>query len=187
MNTGEWIVPYAKFAHFKTKVLDAVKDDLDRMARENHTDITFTYEAVYLNGRKRGDPDYIEFTIMSTDLGIGYSLLTKKETPATGEAKDLAKRVELRKQEMEKRWKLCKIDMLNKCTRDESREIIKSLTFISWNESNKTLTLYVIKYEYYQWLEQPRILRELIKPLLIKHFGNGIKLIYEVAKLQNKR
>lgn len=87
-KTGEWIVPYAKFAHFKTKVLDAVKDDLDRMARENHTDITFDYEAVYLNGRKRGDPDYIEFTIMSTDLGIGYSLLTKKDTPATGEAKE---------------------------------------------------------------------------------------------------
>jgi len=87
-KSGEWIVPYAKFAHFKTKVLDAVKDDLDRMARENHTDITFDYLPVYLNGRQRGDPDYIEFTIMSTDLGIGYSLLTKKDTPATGEAKE---------------------------------------------------------------------------------------------------
>lgn len=87
-KTGEWVVPYQKFAHFKTKVLDAVKADLDRMAGDNHTDITFTYEAVYLNGRKRGDPDYIEFTIMSTDLGIGYSLLTRKDTPATGEAKE---------------------------------------------------------------------------------------------------
>ena len=93
-RTGEWIVPYAKFAHFKTKVLDAVKDDLDRMAHENHTDITFTYVPVYLNGRKRGDPDYIEFTIMSTDLGIGYSLLTKKDTPATGEAKERKQPVE---------------------------------------------------------------------------------------------
>jgi hypothetical protein len=93
-KTGEWIVPYAKFAHFKTKVLDAVKDDLDRMARENHTDITFDYVPVYLNGRKRGDPDYIEFTIMSTDLGIGYSLLTRKDTPATGEAKKRTQAVE---------------------------------------------------------------------------------------------
>ena len=90
-NTGEWVVPYAKFAHFKTKILDAVKEDLDRMAKDNHTDITFTYEPVYLNGRKRGDPDYIEFTIMSTDLGIGYSLLTKKDTPATGEEKERRK------------------------------------------------------------------------------------------------
>jgi hypothetical protein len=93
-RTGEWIVPYAKFAHFNTKVLDAVKDDLDRMARENHTDITFDYVPVYLNGRKRGDPDYIEFTIMSTDLGIGYSLLTKKDTPATDKAKERKQPVE---------------------------------------------------------------------------------------------
>ena len=90
-QTQEWVVPYQKFAHFKTKVLDAVKDDLDRMARENHTDITFDYEPVYLNGRKRGDPDFIEFAIMSTDLGIGYSLLTRKDTPATGEAKERRK------------------------------------------------------------------------------------------------
>ena len=90
-QTQEWVVPYQKFAHFKTKVLDAVKDDLDRMAQDNHTDITFDYEPVYLNGRKRGDPDFIEFTIMSTDLGIGYSLLTKKDTPATGDAKERRK------------------------------------------------------------------------------------------------
>jgi len=88
-QTQEWVVPYQKFAHFKTKVLDAVKDDLDRMAHDNHTDITFDYEPVYLNGRKRGDPDFIEFTIMSTDLGIGYSLLTKKDTPATDKAKSV--------------------------------------------------------------------------------------------------
>ena len=85
--TGEWIVPYAKFAHFKTKVLDAVQADLDRMAQENHADITFTYQPVYLNGRKRGDPDYIEFTVNSTELGQGYSLLTGTDTPATDKAK----------------------------------------------------------------------------------------------------
>ena len=93
-QTQEWVVPYQKFAHFKSKVLDAVKDDLDRMAKDNHTDITFDYEPVYLNGRKRGDPDFIEFAIMSTDLGIGYSLLTKKDTPATGDAKKRTQAVE---------------------------------------------------------------------------------------------
>lgn len=87
-KTGEWVVPYAKFAHFKTKVLDAVQQDLDQMAKEDHTDITFTYVPVYLNGRKRGDPDFIEFTITSTELGQGYSLLTGTDTPATDEAKE---------------------------------------------------------------------------------------------------
>ena len=62
-KTGEWVIPYQKFAHFKTKVLDAVKADLDRMATEGRTDITFTYEPIYKADRRRGDPDYVEFTI----------------------------------------------------------------------------------------------------------------------------
>ena len=96
-ETGEWVTPYAKFAHFKTKVLDAVKEDLDRMAAMEPpaTDITFTYEPVYNGGRKRGDPDYIEFHIISTDLGIGYNLLTGgKPSPAVSEAKEQAKAVQ---------------------------------------------------------------------------------------------
>lgn len=62
-RTGEWIVPYAKFAHFKTKVLDAVQQDLDKMAEGGHTDITFTYEPIYQGDRRRGDPDFIEFYV----------------------------------------------------------------------------------------------------------------------------
>jgi hypothetical protein len=62
-KTGEWVVPYAKFAHFKTKVLDAVKRDLDQMVADGHADITFTYTPVYLGDRRRGDPDYIEFVV----------------------------------------------------------------------------------------------------------------------------
>lgn len=96
-ETGEWVTPYAKFAHFKTKVIDAVKEDLDRMAamEPTATDITFTYEPIYNGGRKRGDPDYIEFHIISTDLGIGYNLLTGgKPSPAVSEAKEQAKTVQ---------------------------------------------------------------------------------------------
>jgi len=62
-RTGEWVVPYAKFAHFKTKVLDAVKRDLDQMVQDGHADLTFTYEPIYLGDRRRGDPDYIEFLV----------------------------------------------------------------------------------------------------------------------------
>lgn len=177
--TGEWVVPYQKFAHFKTKILDAVKEDLDRMARENHSDITFDYDSVYLNGRKRGDPDYIEFTIMSTDLGIGYSLLTKKDTPATGFAKDMERRAVRRQQEMSSRWDSCKAELLSKCTRDDSRRIISLLRFVSWEEGNKTLTLLVNQYEHYIWLEQPIIVEQLTRPILTKHFGNDINLIYQ--------
>lgn len=62
-KTGEWVVPYAKFAHFKTKVLDAVKHDLDQMVQDGHADLTFTYEPIYQGDRRRGDPDYIEFVV----------------------------------------------------------------------------------------------------------------------------
>lgn len=62
-KTGEWVVPYAKFAHFKTKVLDPVKADLDQMAADGHADITFTYTSVYFGDRRRGDPDHIEFIV----------------------------------------------------------------------------------------------------------------------------
>lgn len=123
-ETGEWIVPYAKFAHFKTKVLDVVQQDLDRMAAMSPpaTDITFTYEPVYSGGRRRGDPDYINFHIISTDLGIGYNLLTGgKPSPATNEAKAAKKAVEqdlfatvpdwspqcLTKQQTDDAWRKC--------------------------------------------------------------------------------
>lgn len=65
-KTGEWVVPYQKFAHFKTKVLDAVKGDLDKMAADGHADLTFTYEPIYQGDRRRGDPDFVEFLVKRT-------------------------------------------------------------------------------------------------------------------------
>ena len=178
--TGEWVVPYQKFAHFKTKVLDAVKDDLDQMARDNHTDITFSYEPVYLNGRRRGDPDFIEFTIMSTNLGIGYSLLTKKDTPATGKAKEMVKICRQRQQEMKEQWYRCKNDMLRMCTIEKSYRIIQSLDFASWDDTTKTLMLFVERNEDYEWLDQPQVRKGLIRPNLFGYFGKDMKLMYRI-------
>lgn len=175
--TGEWVVPYAKFAHFKTKVLDAVKADLDRMAKDNHTDITFDYVPVYLNGRKRGDPDYIEFTIQSTDLGIGYSLLTKKDTPATGEAKR-----EERAMSTGELWERCKEDMLRRCTVDNSRRIVSSLQFCSWNAEAHTLLLNIGSMSDYQWIVQPQVSGDLVRPLLMQYFGSDVQWMYNVPK-----
>lgn len=180
--TGEWVVPYQKFAHFKTKVLDAVKEDLDQMARDNHTDITFTYEPVYLNGRRRGDPDFIEFTVMSTDLGIGYSLLTKKDTPATGQAKDMAKREAVLTEKMQEQLEQCKEYMLAKCTLDNSSRIIKSLAFESWNDNTKTLTLRLGSYEDYRWIIQPNVSGNLVSPAMVQFFGKGCCWAYSVPK-----
>jgi len=174
--TGEWVVPYAKFAHFKTKVLDAVKEDLDQMAKDNHTDITFDYVPVYLNGRKRGDPDYIEFTIQSTDLGIGYSLLTKKDTPATGAAKKAEQPLSL-----EERWKNAYDELLQQCTNENSRRIIGSLGFDRFHEGTHTLFLNIGSMNDYQWIVQPQV-SGYVKNVLQKHFGENLKWMYNVPK-----
>jgi hypothetical protein len=167
-QTQEWVVPYQKFAHFKSKVLDAVKDDLDRMAKDNHTDITFDYEPVYLNGRKRGDPDFIEFTIMSTDLGIGYSLLTKKDTPATGEAKERKREaVEQDIFEQERHlqaWRDCIADVDGTAKEELSKENFRSLAFENYDIDTHTLLLQVTSRQHYEWMESDKV-----KPWFVAH------------------
>ncbi len=81
---GNTVTPYPMFSNFRQKVLDAVRDDLNRMAAQNPptTDITFTYDPIYPGARRKGDPDAILFHITRTLLGDAYSYLTTK--PAKG-------------------------------------------------------------------------------------------------------
>lgn len=184
-KTDEWIVPYAKFAHFKTKILDAVKEDLDRMARENHTDITFDYAPVYLNGRKRGDPDYIEFTIMSTDLGIGYSLLTKKDTPATGEAKERRKEAvqqDIFEQEQHQQaWRDCITEVVGAAKEELAKESFRSLAFENYDTETHTILLQVTSRQHYEWMETDRV-RTWFYAQLKRHFPDIEVLNYRVPK-----
>ena len=184
-KTDEWVIPYAKFAHFKTKVLDAVKDDLDRMARENHTDITFDYVPVYLNGRKRGDPDYIEFTIMSTDLGIGYSLLTKKDTPATGEAKERRKEAvqqDIFEQEQHlQAWRDCITEVVGAAKDKQVKENFRSLAFENYDTETHTMLLQVTSRQHYEWMETDHV-RTWFFAQLKRHFPDIEVLNYRVPK-----
>lgn len=109
-RTGEWVVPYAKFAHFKTKVLDAVKADLDQMTAKEHADLTFTYEPIYQGDRRRGDPDYIEFQIKRVDGNAPQAVegelfatvpeATVPEASASG----------LTKEQAQEAWQRCYVD-----------------------------------------------------------------------------
>lgn len=96
-TTGEWVVPYAKFAHFKTKVLDTVKADLDQMTADGHADLTFTYEPIYHGDRRRGDPDYIEFNVKRVGDSVPqpvegdlFATVTIPEASVSGLTKDQA-------------------------------------------------------------------------------------------------
>ena len=77
-----------------------------------------------------------------------------------------------RQQEMAEKWELCRADMLQRCTLDNSRRIVSSLGFEAWEEETHTLTLRMDSYEDYQWITRPHVSGELVKPTLSKHFGN---------------
>ena len=152
-ETGEWVTPYAQFAHFKTKVLDAVKKDLEDMAELNHTDIIFDYRPVYKNGRKRGDPDFIEFSIKSTDLGRAYSILTGISTPATDEAKAKEQAVQqdlfAREQENEAMWQKV-MDVMTKQTPLTDNDI----KFESYDNETQQLIVQIARRELFGVIDQ---------------------------------
>lgn len=66
---------YPKFSRFCKEVLDKAKEDLLRMAPLNQTDIIFDYTPIYKGDRHRGDPDFIEFRIMLSNLGRNRDVL----------------------------------------------------------------------------------------------------------------
>lgn len=108
-KTGEWVVPYAKFAHFKKKVLDAVKRDLDQMVQDGHADLTFTYEPIYLGDRRRGDPDYIEFLVKreggSAPQAVEGDLFTSVTDNTVADGPQM-----LTKEQAQEAWQRCYAD-----------------------------------------------------------------------------
>lgn len=70
---------YPKFSKFCKEVMDPIREDMDRMARENLVDFTFDYEPVYKRGTKRGDPDEILFKIKLSELGEELSRKRKQQ------------------------------------------------------------------------------------------------------------
>ena len=63
---------YEKFSKFRTFVLDVAVKDMERLAADNKTEFTFTYDIIYTDDHKRGNPDFIQFHIKRTPLGIAH-------------------------------------------------------------------------------------------------------------------
>ena len=69
-DAGEILsVIYPYFKDFKRRVLDAAKNDLERLSLLNKTEITFDYEPLYRNGVKTGNPEQIRLKICTTKFG----------------------------------------------------------------------------------------------------------------------
>ena len=175
--SGEMVIPYPKFAHFRAKILDAVKEDLDRMAADDHSDIKFDYKLVYPGARKRGEPEYIDFFMQRTDLGTAYNVVVN-HAKLPDEA-DAPVQQELFIDEYCKVWDACLEDILVKIEDEAVKDRFRSIGFNKFNGADKTLTLSVPDHQLYQWLESDRVL-EYFAHFVFKHFGKGTKINYRI-------
>jgi len=92
-NTGEVIsIKNPKFARFRERVLDAAMHDMERMGDENKSDIVFDYKPIYKNGKSRGEPEFIEFTIKRTQLGEARDAITHRAAAENKLIKSLCSR-----------------------------------------------------------------------------------------------
>ena len=71
-------VKYPQWPKFKQRVLDPSKEDVDRMASRNESEITFTYKPIYRGGKVRGNPDFVEFQIERSALGERRDTMTHR-------------------------------------------------------------------------------------------------------------
>lgn len=73
-------VKYPQWPKFKQRVLDPSKEDVDRMASRNESEITFTYKPIYKGSKQRGNPDFVEFQIERSPLGERRDVLTHRKS-----------------------------------------------------------------------------------------------------------
>lgn len=68
----KWENPFRKWNKVQSQILDPAKMELDTFSDRDQIDITFDYEALYEDGRKRGNPSHIRFTIVKKRLAIEH-------------------------------------------------------------------------------------------------------------------
>lgn len=70
----KWENPYRKFTKVKSLILEPSRLELDELVRRGDIDFSFTYEPVYENGRKRGNPVKIRFNIEKGPLAEDFDV-----------------------------------------------------------------------------------------------------------------
>ena len=166
---------YPMFSNFRQKVLDAVQQDLQRMAREvpPQTDITFTYDLQYPGSRKKGDPEAIIFHVEKTVLGLAYSVIVNHaKIPVEQDifATD------------PKQQPHC--DAFHKAMREIGREVTKEqaqrfrmLHFMEYRDRH--LCLQIPDDETYNWVESPQVAKFFYAKLR-RYFPDIRQLSYKV-------
>ena len=174
---GETVTPYPKFAHFRIKVLDAVRDDLDRMAKLNQTDIRFEYELIYPGSRKRGEPEYIEFKIERTQLGDAYNVIVNHQP---SELKPLPQQQDMFQEEYKTVWKKCLEDMVANVKDEQIKQRFRQIGFLQFDKTTNVLTLSIPDAKFHEWLESDKVL-QFFWSYLSRYF-NKPKIQYYIPK-----
>lgn len=179
-KTGETVTPYPMFSNFRQKVLDAVRDDLCRMAREvpPQTDITFDYEPVYPGRRKKGDPEAILFHIERTVLGTAYSVVVNHaRLPLEPDMFDS----DPQQQPFRDAFRRTLTDIGQTVGQGEAMDKFAALRFERYDDKSRVLLLQVTSREHYEWMES-----EKIKPFFVtqlkRHFPEIDVLNYRVPR-----
>ena len=175
-KTGETVTPYPKFANFRQKVLDAVQQDLDRMAATNPptTDITFTYDLQYPGTRKKGDPEYIVFHVERTILGDAYNVVVNHK-PSELIKKPVQQ--EIFTDEYQQAWDKCIEEICSKLEDQNIQDVFRQLRMESYNQESHMLMIQVPSAKVHEWLESDKVL-PFFWSHITKHFGKKTKLGY---------
>lgn len=70
--------PFHKYNKVRSLVLEPSKKELDELCQMGQVDFTFTYEPVYENNRKKGNPDKILFHIEKGRMGLERDMVVKQ-------------------------------------------------------------------------------------------------------------
>lgn len=62
--------PFHKYSKVKKLILEPTRLEMDQLSAEKKIDFSFTYEARYNDGRKKGNPTHIEFVIVPGPLYV---------------------------------------------------------------------------------------------------------------------
>ena len=179
-KTGETVTPYPKFANFRQKVLDAVQQDLERMAKTNPptTDITFTYELQYPGTRKKGDPEYIVFHVERTILGDAYNVVVNHK-PSELIKKPVQQ--EIFTDEYQTLWDKCIADICSKLEDVAIQDAFRQLGMESYNQDSQMLTIQIPSIKAHDWLESDKVL-PFFYSYIVKYFGKNTKINYRVVE-----
>ena len=171
---------YPMFRSFKQKVLDAVQQDLQRMAREvpPQTDITFTYDLCYPGRRKMGDPEAILFHVERTSLGMAYGIVVSKARLPI-EPDMFA--TDPQQQPYRDAFGRMMTELLAVAKTEQTREVFQSLRFEHYDEARHTVLVQLTDKRHYDFLESAAVQPHYLAALR-RHFGDDAVPLYRLPK-----